>query len=591
VTSPAHSHPHPPTHGTNTRALPLALALLALVTFACTSQAPLENRPCGCAPEWTCCPARGICVRPGELDGCFPDASAPDASAPDAPALAADATPDASAPGVTFSLPAEQSRVQGLARIAVVADLPLAKLELWVDDQLRVTAPGTATFLDWPAFRETLGAHPRAIHRLRAVAVGQDGRRYTQETHVFTVASPWGDCDSDGRLSASDLAGVRAETTDGDATSPESTPGGAYAGSPACDVNDDNAVDSLDRDCLDARLSGAPDTCVPPDAPAVRTVIFLPFEDHPRANDSEFRELVRNKLEEARRFIARHNGGRTFRALDVEVFMAPQGRGFYRLGSVINYENVLNDLGLPGYVEPSNKALTPWNQALWVFVAGGSDSVVVDRFANGHGYALVSDAYLRAARDLDCSDVAPSNATDPVNDTCLQVWLKSGQIYGQTMGRAVQALARALGAVPLATGSPDWSTSIMGNYERYPAVGLGDGERTWFGGSHFFPGSDDPLGAEITLISPAPGATVWQPFIIQATARDNYGVRSLSILVDDTVLTNDEISPVDGDFGIAKIEVRWDPGTVTPGLHTIRVRAVDTAGNTESTNINVTVTR
>jgi hypothetical protein len=575
---------------------PLTLALAGLTLLACTTQAPLENRPCACAGEWTCCPARGICVPPDELDGCFPDASPPDAPAsppdaraPDAPGV--DAAADAPTPAVTFNLPPDKSRVQGLVRIDRTGDVPLTKLELWVDDQLRVTAPGTARFIDWPAFREILGVHPRAVHRLRAVAVAQDGRRFMQETTAFTVAALAGDCDSDGRLSADDLAGIHAETTDGDGTNPESASGGDYPGNPACDANGDNVVDRFDQQCLDGKLRGVPDACGPAETPAVRTVIFLPREDHQQATDAELRELVRNKVEEARRFFARANGGSTFPALEVEVFSAPHERAFYMVGAAINYENVLFDLGLPGYVEPSNRMLTPWNRALWVFVAGGSDSVVVDRFVNGHGYALVGEANLRAARDLDCSEVVPATATDPVSDTCRQIWLKDGQIYGHTMGRTVQALAQALGAALLAGDSADWERSLLGDHRRYPALELTDGQRAFFGGSHFFPGGEDPMTAEITLVSPQPGATVSRPVLIRATARDKYGVKSLSLTVDNTVVANEPFSPVDGDVGIAGIEVLWDPATVTTGRHTIRVRADDTAGNIEGTNINVTVTR
>jgi hypothetical protein len=576
---------------------------LLLLAGACARQASLENRPCGCALDWVCCPARGVCVRPGDEAGCFtdageppPDAAAPaltpDAAPDGAPDAAPDGAPDAPS-GVSFVLPPDGARVQGTVRLALAEGAPaLQGLELWVDGQLRATAPGDARFIDWLAFRETLGAHPKAAHQVKVVAIGVDRRRHEEERRLFAVAPTEGDCDSDGAVTAGDLTAAQLEACDGDASDPESAGGGIYPGSPACDVNDDNVIDLADQDCLSARLKGMPDdTCGTPELPAVRTVLFLPREFHRLAADGAWRELVRNKLEEARRYLARHNAGRTFRPLAVELFTAPHERGYYVDGTTINYENVLYDLGLPGYVEPSNKMRAPWNRAVWVFVMGGTDSVVTARFANGHAYALVGDAYLQVARDLDCSAVNPVLPDDPVKQTCLDIWLKSGNPYGHAMGRPIQALLRALGLPVVAADSPDRSTTIMGDFHRYPDVGLRDADRARLAISQFVAGARDPAGAEITVLSPAPGAQVSEPVLIRAIARDNDGVTRLSLSIDDTPVEAEAYSPVEGDLTAAGVEFLWDPSTALPGLRTIHVGATDTFGHADGTSFQVTVIR
>jgi hypothetical protein len=598
------------------RLIGLALACAGALAAACVSPAPLDHRPCACAPGWACCEARAICVRPDELAGCGPDAGgaasdtphpidaavdppAPESPAPDGPAAdvsSPDTDPGGRPDGPTalFVLPPDGARVQGSVRLARSADgLRFARLELWVDGELRVTAAGDANAIAWPAFRETLGAHPKAVHRIEAVAVDGQGRRFTEGTRVFVVAPVWGDCDSDGVLGAGDATAVQSEACDGDPLDPESTPEGDYLGSPACDVNADNMIDLADEDCVNRALHGAPPgACAPAELPTVRTVVFLPDEDHGLADDPALRELMRNKVEEARRYFARNNGGLTFRASDVEIFKAPQGRGYYRDDLVINYENVLDALNLPGYIEPTNRVLTPWNRVLWVFVAGGTDSVVVDRFPNGHAYALVGDALLAAARDLDCSRVNPVLRTDPVKDTCRQVWLASGNPYGYTMGRAVKALAQALGAAPLPADAPGWSQSLMGDYRGYPRVGLGDAERAVFGRSPFFPGSRDLVQPEVTIFAPAAGATITAPLMIRATARDDVGVRDLLLEIDGQRVTEAAVeSPFDGDLQTVGLQLLWDPAKVAPGIHQVSVIAFDTSGNVGSMNLNVTVVR
>ncbi len=523
------------------------------------------------------------------------------AQEPPADAMQADGPP--SGAGVSFTLPPRGGTVSGSLRLyAVSADVAIETLEVWVDGVLRNRATGAPTWIDWAAFQETLGAHPQAAHRLELVAIDRAGNRYRQETSVQVVAPVRGDCDSNGVLHGGDIAAAMSEATDGDAADPESTPGGSFLGSPACDANDDNVVDEADATCIRGLYYGPPGfACVSPDQPALRTILFLPVEYHHLATDDEWTGFMRDKVEEVRRFVARHNGGRTFRALPVEVFRAPQPRSYYFTYPSTVYENVLSEF-LLGYVESSNKALTPWNRAVWVFVMGGSTFLEAQRYANGHSYALVGDAYLHAAKDLDCSRVNPVTPDDPVRQLCLSSWQGSGRIYGHSMGRAVQTLLASLGAPRVDPSSPDYTRTIMGDPTGYPTVGLTDADRAAFDISHFFPGSHDRSPAVPSILSPATGATVSGTVEIRAAARDNYGVRRVGLFIDDRPVhptegswcpDSDECarSPFEEDQSALGMVYSWDTALTPVGAHSITFRTEDVSGNLSEAHATVTVRR
>jgi hypothetical protein len=159
------------------------------------------------------------------------------------------------------------------------------------------------------------------------------------------------------------------------------------------------------------------------------------------------------------------------------------------------------------------------------------------------------------------------------------------------MGRPIQALLRALGLSLVPADSPDFSSTIMGDHRRYPDVGLRDADRARLGLSHFVAGGSDPAGAEITVLSPLPGAQVSGPVTIRALARDNDGVKRLWLSIDDKPVEAEAVSPVDGDNTVVGVEFLWDPRTAPPGLRTIRALSEDTSGHIDSTSFQVTVVR
>jgi hypothetical protein len=535
-------------------------------------------------------------------------ASAPDAAAsPDPPPAQ---TPDAGAdtpapqtvPSVSFILPPEGGTVWGTVRLqAVGRDVAIETLEVWVDGALRNRVSGGPPSIDWAAFRETLGAHVQAAHQLTVVAIDRTGQRHQKRTTVRVVPPVRGDCDSNGVLNGADSAAADAEATDGDGSDPESTPGGTFLGSPACDANDDNVVDHADAICIDNLFYGPPGyACASPQLPAVRPILFLPIEYHHLAASDELPTFLREKLEEVRRFVARHNRGRTFRATPVEVIRGPQPRDYYVENAVINYENVLSDIPLPGYVEPSNKALTLWNRLVWVFVLGGSDSISYDRYPTGHGYALVGDAYLYGARDLGCARVNPVAPGDRVHETCLATWMGSGRMYGHTMGHAVKVLLAALGVPPVEPRSPDHSRTVLGDHTGYPESGFTEADRAVLGVSHFLPGSQDPAAPLATILAPTADAALSGVVFIRAVARDNYALRAISLDVDGRRVSLDAQtlcphgegcprSPFDDDGGAIGVEYTWDTAGEAPGPHTITFRADDPGGNTTTVTTTVTV--
>ena len=98
-----------------------------------------------------------------------------------------------------------------------------------------------------------------------------------------------------------------------------------------------------------------------------------------------------------------------------------------------------------------------------------------------------------------------------------------------------------------------------------------------FGGG---PGGDDPPSVSIT--SPADGATVSGTVNVTAAATDDNGVDSVEFFVDGSSIGTDS----DGTDGWS---MSWDTTLATEGGHTITATATDTALQTASDSIAVTV--
>lgn len=84
----------------------------------------------------------------------------------------------------------------------------------------------------------------------------------------------------------------------------------------------------------------------------------------------------------------------------------------------------------------------------------------------------------------------------------------------------------------------------------------------------------------VTITNPSNGSTVSNRVTIQATASDNIGVTKVEFYIDNTLRFTDTTAPY---------SFRWDTRKVPNGLHTIKAVAYDTAGNSGSHQITVTV--
>lgn len=92
------------------------------------------------------------------------------------------------------------------------------------------------------------------------------------------------------------------------------------------------------------------------------------------------------------------------------------------------------------------------------------------------------------------------------------------------------------------------------------------------------PPVDDP--PEVTLTSPAAGSTVGGTVAVTAEAADDFGVTGVSFAVDGVPLGSDTSPPY---------SLLWDTTTTTAGAHTVSATATDTADQTATAQVAVTV--
>jgi hypothetical protein len=92
--------------------------------------------------------------------------------------------------------------------------------------------------------------------------------------------------------------------------------------------------------------------------------------------------------------------------------------------------------------------------------------------------------------------------------------------------------------------------------------------------------NDDTTAPAVSIASPLDGGTVSGVVSIDASPTDDLGVQKVQFWVDSTYLGFDASSPYSRS---------WNSASVANGTHTIRVRAVDWAGNVSS-DVTITVT-
>ena len=97
--------------------------------------------------------------------------------------------------------------------------------------------------------------------------------------------------------------------------------------------------------------------------------------------------------------------------------------------------------------------------------------------------------------------------------------------------------------------------------------------------------SAPPAGAppSLTITSPSKGATLkGSKASIAASAGDASGVQAVEFYVDGALLARDTSAPY---------AANWNLRRAAAGIHSIRVRAIDTRGNAAEQTIEVTVSR
>jgi hypothetical protein len=77
----------------------------------------------------------------------------------------------------------------------------------------------------------------------------------------LAVEIPFADCNADTAVDAGDLSALTLEIFDGDGSDPAQTPGGDFAGNPACDANADNTIDAGDLSCAVLIAFEGPGAC------------------------------------------------------------------------------------------------------------------------------------------------------------------------------------------------------------------------------------------------------------------------------------------------------------------------------------------
>ncbi len=90
----------------------------------------------------------------------------------------------------------------------------------------------------------------------------------------------------------------------------------------------------------------------------------------------------------------------------------------------------------------------------------------------------------------------------------------------------------------------------------------------------------DTTAPTVSISSPSDGATVSGVVTVNVTAGDDTGVTSVTLSVDSAVIGSDTTAPY---------TFNWDSTTSSNGLHTVSATASDSAGNSSTSSITITV--
>ncbi len=91
----------------------------------------------------------------------------------------------------------------------------------------------------------------------------------------------------------------------------------------------------------------------------------------------------------------------------------------------------------------------------------------------------------------------------------------------------------------------------------------------------------DTIPPAVAIVSPAGGATIYSPTIVQVEATDALGIAEIVLYVDGARRASDSVWP----YGFV-----LDPSKYATGTHEIRVKAIDLVGNGTEATISITIT-
>ncbi len=504
--------------------------------------------------------------------------------------------PDQPAPpgqplNISIAAPAGNSTVRGTVQVTATVSGSVTRVEFYVDGALRHQDEEAPYIFPWDAFHERFGTHATGVHSLHAIAYDAAGLSAgSADVPIWVLPAAAGDCNGDGSVDAADLAAIASEVNDGDGTNTENTPGGHFMGNPACDANEDNLVDPADAACAQQITAQGPGACLDRNSPLVVPLIFVP-RDLAASVDQDVIDFVENKIQETRRFYARANNGKTFRALPLEVVYTNRDHLEYWVDGQ-NYEyGVLQELQARQYPVNVDWAQTPSDRVVWVLAMGSGGWAGGRHYATGSGFSMWGDGLLFAAMDLNCDRVVDGIAGQGIAGICRNSWLPSGRIYAFGIGGAVHELGHGFNLPHPPEGDPAWETSVMGGHWNYPdwrapANGLADADRALLGSSHYFPGFSDTSFPTAGFLYPTDGSTVSGMVAISMLAVDNDGVRSMLLTLDGTPVA---LPPAQSPENNLVNSYAWNTGQTAEDWHTLELIVTDTGGNVTKRSVRVKV--
>lgn len=280
------------------------------------------------------------------------------------------------------------------------------------------------------------------------------------------------------------------------------------------------------------------------------------------------------------------------------------GSSAFGLGSTVPAGFVAT-LGAPSLtIVPGATATTTWSVASTATVADATYTLTIAASDAASGatstaqasYIVYSEPVLSCVRNSPAIAVSPAAQSGAagtalsygVSVTNLNSVACSASIFnlGQTLpagftgsyGAATLTIAPGASAVTAwVVGSP--AAAVGGTYALAAQAVESAAGTPGTGSGSFTVVVRDTTPPRVAITAPAAGSSVGSRVTISATADDASGVQAVEVYVDGVLVSRDAASPY---------VTTWNSRKAAAGSHTIRVRAVDNAGNVAEQSIVVT---